>query len=417
MSNRLLATTIGLAMALLSACAWGQDAPAVISAETKAVAGELNEAQKAEVDTFLKSCARRLTTGPTTASASSAQLDSLRKGMAAIRNDMAANYASDNGAGYKRYFAISADMNFAAVCLVSPDPLVQVNAALALARIRQPEIAPALCRMLASSNAAVRYQGIKAYIAIREGLLNQSAEVRERMMAGLLAVAENESGPVVLDALYEALDLSSIPNVSEQMLRQFRPRARLAATNSLRRSLPVIRHGDAAMAQAVARGARTLLGASAADMPKNERTELLQVLADLMKNAAVTHQELSKSLLPGIARDRQRDSIELMAQEYANAITELERVIGQIVGRADVPVAEALRQRPMSPEKVMLAVNDWVGSGGEGGSAGRLGAEGVHPPTVLSDGPVLPKPVAVRPGLGPIRTSTSAPATSTAPAE
>lgn len=413
MSNRLLATTIGLTMALMSAYAWGQGAPAAISAETKAAAGELNEVQKAEVDAFLKSCARRLTAGATSAPAAGPQLDARRKEAAAVRNDIAANYANDNGAGYKRYFAISADTNFAATCLASPDPFVQVNAALALARIRQSEIAPALDRMLASPNAAVRYQGVKAYGGIREAMLGQSNETRERMMTGLLAVAEKENSPVVLGALYDALDLSNVPNVSDQVMRQLRPRARLAVTACLKRSVVTIRRGDAAMAQAVTRGARTVLGDITAEMPKNERTDLLQVLADVLKNASVTHQELFRSLAD--ARDRQRDCMDLMVQEYAAAIMELERVIGQIITRAETPVADALRQRPApSPEKVMLAVNDWVGTGGDGGSTGRLGGEGVRPPVVLPEGPMLPKPAPIQPTLGPIRPlarPSSAPAT------
>ena len=65
----------------------------------------------------------------------------------------------------------------------------------------------------------------------------------------------------------------------------------------------------------------------------------------------------------------------------------------------------------------MLAVNDWVGTGGEGGSTGRLGPEGVRPPTVLSEGPVLLKAAPARSTLGPIRAPASAPATNVAPSQ
>ncbi len=63
MSNRLTVISIGLAVSLFSAIAWAQEAPPVanspIANETKAVSGELNDAQKAEVDNFLKACAQR----------------------------------------------------------------------------------------------------------------------------------------------------------------------------------------------------------------------------------------------------------------------------------------------------------------------------------------------------------------------
>jgi hypothetical protein len=395
---------------MASVCTWAQEAPAVISAPTKAVAGELNEAQKAEVDTFLRSCAHRLTAGTTaSAPASNPAVDKRRKDLTAVRNDMAASYAVDNGAGYKRYYAQSADTNFAAPCLTSPDPVVQVTAAIALTRIRQPEIAPALDRMLASPTLAVRYQGLKAYIAIREAVLSSSNEARDRMMNGLLAVGDKETSGVVLATLYEALDLSGVANVSDQVLRQLRPRARVAVTNGLRRSVPAIRRGDAEMAQSVTRGTRTVLD-SIADISKNERTDLLQVMADLMKNAAVTHQELSRTLSD--ARGLQRDKMEEMVQDYAAAMIELERVMGQIINRPETPVAESLRQKPQSPEKVMLAVNDLVGTAGEGGTAGKLAGEGIHPPVVLSEGPTLPKPLPANP-LQP-RKPTSVPASSPA---
>jgi hypothetical protein len=133
-------------------------------------------------------------------------------------------------------------------------------------------------------------------------------------------------------------------------------------------------------------------------------------MADLMKNAAVTHQELSRTLSD--ARGLQRDKMEEMVQDYAAAMIELERVMGQIINRPETPVAESLRQKPQSPEKVMLAVNDLVGTAGEGGTAGKLAGEGIHPPVVLSEGPTLPKPLPANP-LQP-RKPTSVPASSPA---
>ena len=371
MSDRLLATLIGLVLAASAVSAHGQAAPA-ISAETKAATGELSEAQRAEVDGFLRSCVQRMGAGHATAAEH-------RQAIAAVRNEIVAAYGNDHGAGYKRYFATSCAANFAPAALDGNDPLVQVNAALVVSRLRQPELAPVAERMIAHANPAVRYHGAKTYTGIRDALLSTSPEARERMMAGLTGLADREKSPIVLAAAYEALDLSAATAVPSVM-GAVRPRARGAVMSSLRRNLPAVRAGDARMSEAVARGAR-VAAAMSADMPRPERTELLQTLAELMKNAGATYVDLFGGV--AAARDRQKDAIEMTILAYSQMLGELERVTGQITGFAETPVATALAVKPVDPARVLLAVNEWVGTPGEGGQAGKLAGDGVKPPTVL----------------------------------
>ncbi len=311
---------------------------------------------------------------------------------------MIAAFNADNGAGYRRYFATSMNTNFSPAVLGSRDAVVQVNGALCIVRIHQFEIAPSLDLMLSSANSAVRYQGIKGYAAIKEAVLNQYAEPRERMMASLLAVGDKETSPVVLGALFDALDFSAITSAPEPVVRQIRSRARLGVTNCLRRCLPAIRKGDTLMAQAATRGVRTILAAGG-DITNQEKTDLLQVLADLMKNAAQTYQDCSAAAASGA--DSPRDSIELMIQEYGNLLKDLERTAAQYTGRTEATVNEALSQKTVAAEKVMLTVNEWVGTEG---SAGRI--TGITTPKVLPGGPA----VSTTPVAQPVRTPATAPA-------
>jgi len=109
--------------------------------------------------------------------------------------------------------------------LAADDPLAavrQVNAAMAIAKMPQVSIQPALDAMVAHSNPAVRYLGWRAYHNIRMLLLAGGQRFAQQMLTSVETALAKEDSPVVLTALLEMAVYPATPpsTVSQQALSE-----------------------------------------------------------------------------------------------------------------------------------------------------------------------------------------------------
>lgn len=377
MNVRLLAISAWLTVGLAAGGAIGQvPQPLEVSAQTMAVTGDLTDAQKAEVDGFLTNIAEKM------AGAVDPQGKVNHQVVAAVRDFFAKAYGEESGAGYKRYFAQSAQKNFSPVTLASKHPLILVSASLLLSRLQQPEIGPALDDMVGHKNAAVRYWGLATYAKIRDDVLFLGPDSQDRLLATLRARAQVETSAVVLRALFNAVDFSK-SKATAAILQRVRPEARKIFVEAGRRNLLQIRLGNpgmcmayshaAATAEAMAKAIPSPTGRDAAKA-KEQRGILLQMLADVMANAGQAYLELHS----------EPESTKQMLRPVGQLLTDCEEAIEQVAeikGTSRSPVAEAMRATTSQrANRVMLAVNGWVGTAD---GTGILDKYGVAPPKVL----------------------------------
>ena len=370
MNSRVWVAAVAFAVGVLAVVAAAQTPE--IKPETKALRGELNASQTAEVDAFLRFCANRMAGSPDAAADAVSP-----KVIAASRQVVIAAYGTDNGDGYMRYFAQSAAENFARIALRSADPLVLVNASLVLSRLTRPEIAPALDQMVVHPNPAVRYYGAATYATIREGMLIRGPEHRDRMFTALRARAGAETSPVVSAVLFGALDLSGSKAIFP-VLGPARVAARETLAELVKRNLQAVRDGEQAMCTAYGRAVATVRAMAEYTTDKPGRVSLLQTLADIMANAGQAYLEQGKS------------SKGKSAAQLSQLLIDCEQAMSQITGEPKSQVARVLRMSGADRgARVKYEVNNWVGTPD---TPGVLTALGVTPPAVLpsSTSPAVP---------------------------
>jgi len=363
MSNRLFC--IGTLAVILAAT----HAPAqtTISPATRAATAELTAEQAAEVDAFINLCARRMTTEPVDV-----------KIVKSCRVMLISEYGGQNGAGFMRHFAKTMGEKFVTPALAKENsPVVLVNAAMAVAAVNQPEMAPSLARMLSHPNSAVRYYAAKGFAGASAAIVVRGPKDANAMLATLAAAVRTEKVPSVVRALAQALDLTAVQGADPVTLDAARAKARQALVDLLNRHMQAVRDGDAAMADAFSYAVQTL-GVMGTGLPQQERTALLQALADTMGNAAKAYSDAAIHV-----DENNRTRVSVPPGSVTMLLIYCERAIGGITGQKNPAVARSISTTPQETDiiKVQLKVNALIGTSD---SPGELKATGVTAPVILT---------------------------------
>ena len=362
MSTRLFRMSI-LALALVATHAAAQTS---ISPVTRDATEALTAEQAAEVDAFIDLCTRRITGDPVDI-----------KVVKSCRVMLISEYGGRNGAGYMRYFATALGAKFVSPALAKENSLiVLVNAAMAVAAVDQPEMAPSLARMLRHPNPAVRYYGAKGLAGASEAIVVRGATEADAMLTALVAAIQTEKVPSVVRALIQALDLTAVEGADPVVLAAAQGKARQALLGVLSRHMQAVRDGDVGMADAFGYAVQSL-GTMGTQLPPQEQTALLQAMANVMSNAAKAY---SDDAIQVDAKDRKR--ISAPPGEVSMLLVYCERAIGEITGQQDATVSRAIQSTPQETDviKVQLRVNALVGTSD---SPGTLNAAGVTAPVAL----------------------------------
>ncbi len=364
MSDRLLRITVVVAMLAATSAMAQTEAPAAatagtVSESTRVAESDLSPTQKAEVDAFVAFCTAKI----------------IDKGSEAKDIDACRSVFMTTGRGsesYKRYFASSVAANFAPAALKADrSTIVQVNAAIVIGSLDQPEIVPVLTRMLVHPNPAVRYHGFKGFVKVRKAAAAAGGSGIEAMLAPIVAAAKTEEVAAVVGVCFEAL------NFSDETVDVVTARAaNRAAIALLTRHVQAVRDGDAPMAGAFGRGVDCV--AKTADrLPAGDRGPSLQAMADVMANAGVTYYEISNIEAAGSGR-----KLTAPPGQYLMLLTDAERALIITSGlRIDASVTRALKLRPAKEDvlRVKIAINDLVGAPDMAGSLAKAGVKAPAP--------------------------------------
>ena len=369
MSNRLVCISV-LTVALATAGGLAQTEVTEISDATRAVAGELTDAQKAEVDSYVARCAQRMTDP-------ASDITTVKS----CRVALVTSYGGNQGEGYMRYYATAVGSTFAPKVFAGQQPaVVLVNAAIAVGQIDQVEIAPELAKMIRHPNAAVRYHAAKGFGRIAGAVLARGDQDRDAMLTTLETAAGTEQNPSIVRAIMQALDLSAVKGGSPTTLQGAQATARRILTAMIARHMQAVRDGKASMADAFgyaveALGAMTVAGVR---LSPEDRTAVLQTLADVMANTARAYEDLS------VQTDAGRERILVAPGAYRMLLVYCERAIGGVTGQPGSNVSRTINESPRRRgdiTRVLLAVNALVGTAD---SPGALQTAGVTAPTALA---------------------------------
>jgi len=194
-----------------------------------------------------------------------------------------------------------------------------VNAGIALSKMPQVTIVPALEVMVAHKTPALRYLGVEGYRAARTDILAQPPDVARQMFRVLGAAAAKEQSAPVIGSLFVTFNISSfaVAAVPPETLRG----AQLQALAILRANWPRwcrrVLYGDTEMSRAFEKGAATLQTLSATA----DRGKILQMLTDLIWCSAKAYDEAGGK---GEIGDANR-SLLLECERALNAISKKDR--------------------------------------------------------------------------------------------
>lgn len=206
-----------------------------------------------------------------------------------VRKGLAGDFSAAAGGGYAYTYALR-------VCeLVSPllsggldkgDSLKtqkELNIAIAISKMSQLAIRPALKTMASHANPAVRYYAWAGYLNIRKLILVSGSEPAGAMFE-LQSQAQRETSPAVLEAIFRTLNYS--PQRPEDIPPSAYTQARKSAYATFAKCwagrCKQVLDGDGQIAQACIKSAGALMrldGAVSAD--KKARTNLRQMLIDM----------------------------------------------------------------------------------------------------------------------------------------
>jgi len=168
--------------------------------------------------------------------------------------------------------------------------LKQVNLAIALSRMSQETIQPALEAMVVHDNPAVRYLGWMGYQAVRTFILSQTPEYAQRMFASLTHAAVEEKEAPVLAAIFSVCNITPIAGasatVSEQVLANARQQAFAVLRTNVRRWCLRVMRSELEVTKAFAKAVIAIQTLSSAMDDEEVKTQALQMLVDVVYCAA-----------------------------------------------------------------------------------------------------------------------------------
>lgn len=236
----------------------------------------------------------------------------------------------------------------------SADPLKtvkEVNLALALARMPQVTVQPAMETLVAHANPAVRYQGWEGYREIRMLVLAQGQEFASRMKATYQKRAAAESSPAVIGSILQMAILPPVAGgaVPEADMREAQAFFFGTLKANWARWCQLAADGSEDMLVSAARGLQALRNYDAFFTgDKDKKNAIVQMIVDMLWCAAEAYDQAGGK---GLAADA---SVALLrdSEMALNAVTQKRKGVVE-ASLSDAKIVER-------GAAVKLAVLDWV---------------------------------------------------------
>ncbi len=341
MMRRLFPAMVVVLVAASAPMVWAQPAP-TLSPETMAAADQLGQAQRNEVDAFVRYHLDAFIQ-PVSAPEAMADAQPVLQARQALES---AGTGNDKGLGFRRYFAESVTREIVPVVLADGSRLGQVNAAVLVGSLRQPVTLPALEAMVRHPNPAVRYHGMRGYRNIRALLLGVGGNMRDAMFRVLTERAGTETDALVLAELLSVLDLSSgsdLQGLDSLALNSARQAAQPIVTGVLASRLQGVRNADLAVVRAYGRSIDAVEEFARAAPNAEQRRPLLTLLADILANASAAYADRA---VPGVDRD------DPTIQALGSLLKEVELTIGRITNSNLQAISSEINRTADPAEKV-----------------------------------------------------------------
>jgi len=265
------------------------------------------------------------------------------------RTGLLQDYGSFGSVEFRYTFARLA-AEFVTPLLELPDDIKQVNAALALSRMPQVIMQPALEKMVVHRNPAVRYLGWRGYRGVRTLLLAQGPSYRQTMFRSLGAAAARENSPLVIRAIFGVL---RIPAAGAAVPEDVRSKAQEQAFVIFQQIWPSccrrVLAGNAVMAEASQEGLAALLNfAPIFGAQKANSVAILQMVVEMTWCSAMAY-------------DQARASGPIAAANTA-LLRECEKALNNLKNTRNKDI-EAPLTAPKQPDRgsaVRLGVLEWI---------------------------------------------------------
>lgn len=243
-----------------------------------------------------------------------------------------------------RYTVAQLAVKTVAPLLDLPDPIRQVNIAIALSQMPQVTIQPALEKMIVHHNPAVRLLGWQGYRAAWMPIVRQGLTPAKTMFTSLSERAGKEDSPPVVAAIWKMLmfrgTVISLPEGLGDLDRM--------GMEILRKSWPIqcwkMRMGSAEMANAALKGLATAVEYAAnAMVAKNSQgtSQAVQLIADMMWCSAKAYGDAYRS----------GDSGKAVVSANTLLLLECERSLNQLLCLGPMDRKDYLRSPLISSRK------------------------------------------------------------------
>ena len=169
----------------------------------------------------------------------------------------------------------------------------EVNIALAVSRMNQKTILPALVALVKfPNNPAVRYHGWRGYRNVRTRLLGQGERVSSEMFTALAEASLSETSPAVLSGLFGALQLDSIrpTQITAEMWQYASDESFKVLSKGWPKWCQSTVNGDAEMSMASRRAISAVMQIARMNLADKEKLAApMQLIADMARCSAVAY--------------------------------------------------------------------------------------------------------------------------------
>ncbi len=231
-------------------------------------------------------------------------------------------------------------------------PLKEVNLALALSRMPQVTIQPALDVMVVHRNPGVRYLGYDGYRAVRTLILGQLPDYVTRMFDALKAAAAKEDSAPAVGAIFQLVNFSEFTtgSVSGFVIRDAQAQGFEILQANWARWCDRVLRGNAEITRAFTKGVqsvKTLAPTVATD--RAGKAKVLQLLVDLGRCSSIAYDEV-------------QNKKGLIALENKVLLRDCESILSEVSGKRLDYVTKPLTDEDVADRGagVKTAILKWV---------------------------------------------------------
>jgi len=306
------------------------------------------------------------------------------------------------------YAQIAADKGLTVLKQFS-DHARQINLAMALSRMSQVSIQPALEEMVTNQNPALRYCGWQGYYVIRRNVLAQGGEYVTRMLSSLEKAAGAEEVPAAFGEMLRVMDPgSSGASASGGIPADAQVKFVEILVKHWRKRCLQVRAGSAEMPAACGVGVSLLpkLAGAAIAGDKKNKTKLLQMAINMAMAAAQAYQVAEQRIVLANKAEKKDPEAERILRASGMLLVECEAALNALAGTKKRDITDALTDTKVPVPRwaqVQRKLLDW---------ADELKKEGVTAPPFPP-----PKPPTTAPATAPSPATAPAPSTAPAPVE